>query len=106
MSSDGRLLFYALGAVVLLIVLIARLKLHPLIALTVVSLGMGAVAGMPLGDAATAFQDGVGRALGFIAIVVGVGTMLGKVMAESGAATRIAMTLIAWFGERRVHWAL
>ena len=106
MSSDARLLLYALGAVVLLIVLIARLKLHPLIALIVVSLGMGAVAGMPLADAAKAFQDGVGRALGFIAIVVGVGTMLGKVMAESGAATRIATTLIAWFGERRVHWAL
>ena len=106
MTDDTRLLLYALGAVVLLIVLIARFRLHPLIALTVVSLGMGAVAGMPLADAATAFQDGVGKALGFIAIVVGVGTMLGKVMAESGAAARIATTLIAWFGERRVHWAL
>ncbi len=106
MTGDTRLLLFALGAVVLLIVLIARLKLHPLIALIVVSLGMGAVAGMPLADAATAFQNGVGSALGFIAIVVGVGTMLGKVMAESGAAARIATTLIAWFGERRVHWAL
>ena len=106
MTAEGRLLLYALAAVVLLIVLIARLKLHPLIALIVVSLGMGAVAGMPLSEAAKAFQDGVGSALGFIAIVVGVGTMLGKVMAESGAATRIATTLIAWFGERRVHWAL
>jgi GntP family gluconate:H+ symporter len=105
-TGDTRLLLYALGAVVLLIVLIARFKLHPLIALIVVSLGMGAIAGMPLADAATAFQNGVGSALGFIAIVVGVGTMLGKVMAESGAAARIATTLIAWFGERRVHWAL
>src|SRR5918997_3342327 len=38
--------------------------------------------------------------------LVGVGTMLGKMMAESGAATRIATTLIGWFGERRVHWAI
>jgi gluconate:H+ symporter, GntP family len=38
--------------------------------------------------------------------VVGLGTMLGKMMAESGAATRIATTLIAMFGERRVHWAI
>ena len=106
MTNDTRLLLYALGAVVLLIVLIARFKLHPLIALTVVSLGMGFAAGMPLADAATAFQDGVGKSLGFIAIVVGIGTMLGKVMAESGAAARIATTLIARFGERRVHWAL
>lgn len=106
MTSDTRLLLFALGAVVLLIALIARLKLHPLIALTVVSLGMGAAAGMPPATAVKAFQDGVGTALGFIAIVVGLGTMLGKVMAESGAAARIATTLMAWFGERRVHWAL
>jgi GntP family gluconate:H+ symporter len=90
----------------LLIALIAHFKLHPLIALTSVSLAMGAVAGMPLVAAVKAFQDGVGAALGFIAIVVGIGTMLGKVMAESGAATRIATTLMGWFGERRVHWAL
>ena len=106
MTPDTRLLLYAFGAVVLLIALIAYFKVHPLIALTSVSLAMGAAAGMPLDGAVKAFQDGVGTALGFIAIVVGVGTMLGKVMAESGAAARIAMTLIARFGERRVHWAL
>src|SRR5687768_13082696 len=61
---------------------------------------------MPLGNAVKAFQDGVGAVLGFIAVVLGLGTMLGKMMAESGAATRIATTLIALFGERRVHWAI
>src|SRR5881227_3197044 len=106
MTPDARLLLYAFGAVALLIALIAYFKLHPLIALTSVSLGMGAAAGMPPAAAVKAFQDGVGAALGFIAIVVGIGTMLGKVMAESGAAARIATTLILWFGERRVHWAL
>ncbi|HEY2852036.1 MAG TPA: gluconate:H+ symporter [Gemmatimonadaceae bacterium] len=106
MSHDARLLLYALGAVLLLIALIARFKLHPLIALTGVSLAMGAVAGMPPGAIVTAFQNGVGAALGFIAIVVGIGTMLGKIMAESGAAARIATTLMSWFGEERVHWAL
>jgi len=53
-----------------------------------------------------AFQDGVGGVLGFIAIVVALGTMLGKMMAESGGATRIATTLITLFGEKRVHWAI
>ena len=104
--ADSRLLLYALSAVVVLIVLIARFRLHPLIALTAVSLAMGIVAGMPLAASVKAFQDGVGTALGFIAIVVGIGTMLGKMMAESGAAARIATTLIQRFGERRVHWAL
>jgi gluconate:H+ symporter, GntP family len=106
MSPDTRLLLYALGAVVALIVLIARFKLHPFVVLIVVSLGMGIAAGMPLASVVKAFQDGVGGVLGFIAIVVGLGTMLGKMMAESGGATRIATTLIAMFGERRVHWAI
>jgi gluconate:H+ symporter, GntP family len=106
MTADGRLLLYAFGAVTALIVLIARLKVHPFVALVGVSLGMGVAAGMSPGAAVRAFQDGVGSTLGFIAIVVGLGTMLGKMMAESGAATRIATTLIDRFGERRVHWAI
>jgi GntP family gluconate:H+ symporter len=106
MSPNTRLLLYALGAVVTLIVLIARFKVHPFLALILVSLGMGAGAGMPLATVVKAFQDGVGAVLGFIAIVVALGTMLGKMMAESGGATRIATTLIALFGERRVHWAI
>lgn len=106
MTADARLLLYALGAVGTLIVLIARFKVHPFVALISVSLAMGVAAGMPPGAAVKAFQDGVGTALGFIAIVVGLGTMLGKIMAESGAASRIAATLIAAFGERRVHWAI
>ena len=106
MTTDSLLLLYALAAVTALIVLIARFKLHPFVALVAVSLGLGVAAGMPLAAAVEAFQDGVGGTLGFIAIVLGLGTMLGKMMAESGAATRIATTLIALFGVQRVHWAI
>jgi gluconate:H+ symporter, GntP family len=106
MTPDTRLLLFALGAVIALIVLIAHFKWHPFIALIVVSLVMGVAAGMPPGDAVKSFQDGVGGTLGFIAVVVGLGTMLGKMMAESGAATRIATTLIDLFGVPRVHWAI
>jgi len=99
-------LLYALLAVVVLILLIARFKVHPFVALVAVSLAMGAAAGMSPGSLLKAFQDGVGATLGSIAVVVGLGTMLGKMMAESGGAARIATTLIARFGERRVHWAM
>jgi gluconate:H+ symporter, GntP family len=99
-------LVYALLAIGVLILAIARLKIHPFVALVVVSLGMGAAAGMPPGSLVKAFQDGVGATLGSIAVVVGLGTMLGKMMAESGAASRIAIALIARFGERQVHWAI
>ena len=106
MSPNTQLLLLALGAVAVLIVLIARFKLHPFIALITVSLALGIVAGMPFGGVVKALQDGVGTVLGFIAIVVALGTMLGKMMAESGGATRIATTLIALFGEKRVHWPI
>jgi len=106
MTPQARLLLLALGAVALLIVSIARFKLHPFVALTTISLALGVAAGMDLGAAVKAFQDGVGGVLGFIAVVVGLGTMLGKLMGESGGATRIATTLIQRFGERRVHWAI
>jgi len=105
-TADARLLLYAALAVITLIVLIARFKLHPFVALVSVSLAMGVASGMTPGVAVKSFQDGVGNVLGFIAIVVALGTMLGKMMAESGAATRIAITLIDLFGERRVHWAI
>jgi GntP family gluconate:H+ symporter len=48
----------------------------------------------------------VGGTLGHIAIIVALGTMLGKMMAESGAANQIAYTLIRLFGEKRIHWAM
>jgi GntP family gluconate:H+ symporter len=105
-SHDLQLLLLAGSAIVALILLIARFRLHPFVALVVVSLLLGAAAGMPLGTIVAEFQQGVGAVLGFIAVVVGLGTMLGKMMAESGAATRIATTLIGRFGERRVHWAI
>src|SRR5437867_6357134 len=106
MRPDTLLLLYAFLAVLALIVLIARFKLHPFVVLVAVSLALGAVAGMPLPSVVKAFQDGVGGVLGFVAIVVALGTMLGKMMAESGGATRIATTLIALFGYARVHWAI
>jgi GntP family gluconate:H+ symporter len=105
-TSSAHLLLYALLAVTAIILLIAVVKWHPLVALIVVSLAMGIAAGMPIVAVVKSFQDGVANVLGFIAVVVGLGTMLGKMMAESGAATRIATTLIKLFGERRVHWAI
>lgn len=106
LSHNTSLLLYALIAVITLIVLIARFKLNPFVVLIMVSIATGLAAGMPLGGVVKAFQDGVGGSLGFIAVVVGLGTMLGKLMAESGGAERIAKTLIGLFGEPRVHWAI
>jgi len=100
------LLISAFISVILLIVLIAWLKLNPFIVLFAVSLALAIVVGMPVGTVVKSFEAGVGNTLGHIAIVIALGTMLGKMMAESGGAERIALTLIDAFGEKRVPWAM
>ncbi len=105
-GNSQMLLVFALIAIVVLIVMITRFKVNPFIALVLVSLGMGVAAGMPFLGVIKSFQDGVGAVLGFIAVVVALGTMLGKMLAESGGAERIARTMIGIFGEKNVHWAI
>lgn len=100
------LLVSALAAVIGLILLIAVVKLNPFIALLLASLSLAIVTGMPASTIIHSFEAGAGATLGHIAIVVALGTMLGKMMAESGGADQIAHTLIRLFGEKRVHWAM
>ena len=102
----GLLLLYAVIAIAVLIILITRFKLYPFIVLILVSLALGMAAGMPMDKIVKSFEAGNGGTLGHIAIVVGLGTMLGKMMAESGGAEQIATTLIRWFGEKNIHWAM
>jgi len=82
--ANPSLLLYALTAIVALVLLIARYRINPFIVLTLVSLGLALVAGMPAKDIMAAYETGVGKTLGHIALVVALGTMLGKMMAESG----------------------
>ncbi len=96
----------AFVAVVGLIVLITVFKLNPFITLLLTSLALAVATGMPLATVVHSFEAGVGGTLGHIAIIVALGTMLGKMMAESGGADQIAHTLIRFFGEKRVHWAM
>lgn len=100
------LLISALVAVIGLILLIAVFKLNPFITLFLTALSLAVVTGMPLTAIVHSFEVGLGGTLGHIAIVVALGTMLGKMMAESGGADQIAYTLIRLFGEKNIHWAM
>ena len=106
LSPNTSLLLCVAAGVLGLIVLIAKFKLNSIVALVVASLFVGVASGMKLPDIATAFQQGVGKVLGDIAMVVGLGTVLGKLLAESGGAQVVADTLIRSLGERRLHWAM
>lgn len=93
-------------AVAGLIVLITWFKLNPFLSIFLASIFLAVTTGMPAASVVRAFEAGVGNTLGHIAIIVALGTMLGKMMAESGGADQIAHTLIRLFGVKRIHWAM
>ncbi|HHS7812987.1 permease DsdX [Pseudomonas koreensis] len=106
MSHDAYLLLDAVVTVIGLIILITKFKIHPFISLTIAAAFLGLTSGMPIGTIIKAFQDGFGGVLGFVGIILALGTMLGKMMAESGGADQIAQTLIRAFGKDKVQWAM
>ncbi len=101
-----KLLVVTLVGVGGLILLIARFKWHAFLALLLASLFVGLAAGMKPLDVARAFQDGLGGTLGSIAVIVGLGTMLGKLLAESGGAEVVATTFIRALGPSRLALAM
>jgi GntP family gluconate:H+ symporter len=106
LSHDTSLLLFTLIAVAGLILLIARFKVNPILAIVLAALFIGLTSGMELSAIMKRFTEGVGSMLGSIAMILGLGSMLGKLMAESGGAERIALTLIDQLGESRVHWTI
>ena len=93
-------------AVLVLIVLVAWAKLNPFLSLFVVSLSLGVAAGMPFSTILKSFETGLGNTLAHVAVVVALGTMLGKMMAESGGAAAIANRIVSWSGPKRLPWAM
>ena len=106
MNHNGTLLLIALIAVVGLIVLVARFKLNSFVALMLASLLVGVCSGMKLSDVPKSFLEGMGKVLGDIAMVIGLGAVLGKMLAESGGAEVVAGKLIRASGEKKLHWAM
>ncbi|MEM9596473.1 MAG: gluconate:H+ symporter [Acidobacteriota bacterium] len=98
--SAGAALLLVGGAVVALLVLVLGLRLHAFLSLLLVSLGVATVGGIPLGEVAGEVQRAMGGTLGYIAVVLGVGAMLGELLHRSGGVQRIAVTLLDTFGER------
>ncbi|GHD59918.1 gluconate transporter [Jeongeupia chitinilytica] len=104
--SNLSLILNAAGSIVLLLALVMKLRLHAFVALILVSMIVGITAGMNPARIADTIQSGMGDTLGFVATVVALGTMFGKMMEATGALDRIALTLLGKFGERRASWAL
>lgn len=80
-------------SIVLIVLTIVKLKFHPFLALLLASFFVGAMMGMGPLEMVNAIESGIGGTLGFLAAVIGLGTILGKMMEVSGAAERIGLTL-------------
>jgi GntP family gluconate:H+ symporter len=119
--ADLKLILLAVAAIGALVLLVTWLKLNAFISLVLASLivGAGAVlldqtvpgaggARVPytMLGVARSIQDGVGATLGGIAAVLGLGAMLGKLLAESGGASVLAQRFAAFFGPRRIQWCI
>jgi len=104
--SQSQLLICTLLVVVGLIFSVTRLQLPAFIGLLVASLIVGVCAGLSVREAANAFQEGIGLVLGPIALVIGLGTILGKLLAESGGAQQLADRLFAMTGPRHIPWTM
>src|SRR5690349_13447184 len=89
-----------------LILLISWGKINPFLAFLLVSIIGGLALGIPFNKIMTSVQKGIGDTLGSLVIIIGLGAMLGKLVAESGAAQKIATVLMTAFGVRYMQWAL
>lgn len=95
-----------IGSVALLLFLIIRCKMQAFVALLLMSITVALLGGVPLGEVTSTLQQGMGNTLGYIAIVIGLGTMIGEILRASGGAAQIANTLMRKTGEDKASWGL
>ena len=99
-------LFIVLAAILLLIILITAGKFNPFLAFLIVSISAGLALGIPPQTITASVQKGIGDMLGSLVIIICLGAMLGKLVADSGAAQKISNVLIGIFGKRYLLWAM
>ncbi|MFH9663089.1 GntP family permease [Streptomyces sp. NPDC017248] len=113
-GTPGLLTVAGLG-IALLLFLIIKVRLQPFVALLAVSVAVGLLAGLSVtelfgtvqrSDAVSTIESGMGGILGHVAIIIGLGTMLGAILEVSGGAEVLAARLLALFGERRAPLAM
>lgn len=97
------LIFFLVGSLILFITV---LKINPFLAFLLISIFAGILLGIPLKNLSQSIQKGIGEMMGSLLVVICLGSMLGKLVAESGAARVIADTMIKLFGLKYIRWGL
>ncbi|PAE88575.1 GntP family permease [Shouchella clausii] len=104
--SETQMMVGLVLAIVVLIFLVVKTKVHVFLALIIAASITGLVGGMAPPDVVNAITEGFGSTLGSIAIVIGFGVMMGRILEVSGAAERLAYTIVKVLGKRKEEWAM
>ena len=103
---DPILIFAVLIGIVVLLGLILYFKIQAFISLLISSIVVGLIAGMPPLEIISTIQKGMAGTLGFVAVVVGLGSIFGAILEQSGGASALAQFMLRKFGEKRASWAM
>jgi len=99
-------LILCLAGIVLLVLLIVWVKLDTFISFILVSILLGVVSGMSVSSLSASLEKGIGNIMGSLVIILGFGAMLGRLVAESGAAHRITNSMVQLFGKKYLPWGM
>jgi GntP family gluconate:H+ symporter len=105
-GHDTRLIVATLIAIALIVVLISKFKLHAFLALILGSGALGLIAGMPVDKLLKSFSSGVGSTVASVGVLIALGAMIGKLLADSGGAEQIVDTIVSRSGRRALPWAM
>jgi GntP family gluconate:H+ symporter len=105
-AGHTQLLLAAVLGIATVVLLIVVAKFHPLLGLMLGTAVLAAVAAVPPEDALTSFVTGVGDTFGSVGLLIALGAMLGKLLADSGGANRIVDTIVDRVGPKRLPWAM
>jgi GntP family gluconate:H+ symporter len=105
-AGHAQLGIAVLAGIAVIVLLITKFKLHAFLALTVGSLALGAFAGAPLDKAIASFTAGLGSTVAGVGVLIALGAILGKLLADSGGADQIVDTILARASGRSMPWAM
>ncbi|MFF0435964.1 gluconate:H+ symporter [Streptomyces sp. NPDC004327] len=105
-AGHAQLGIAVLAGIAVIVLLITKFKLHAFLALTIGSLALGAFAGAPLADTIKSFSTGLGNTVAGVGVLIALGAILGKLLADSGGADQIVDTILAKASGRSMPWAM
>ena len=105
-GTNTQLILAALGGIALIVLLITYFKLHAFLSLMIGAIAVGIAAGMGTAESVAAFAKGFGDTMGSVGILIGLGAMYGKLLADSGGADRIVDTLVNQASPRSLPWTM